>query len=79
MILITILMLIVFGKLIGFAFRAAWGITKIFFGLIFLPVILIAMVIGGLIYIALPILAIVGIVLLIKKFIGLSQDEPMVY
>ena len=68
MILFTILMFIVFGKMIGLAFRAAWGVTKIFFGLIFLPVILIGLVIAGFMYLALPILAVAGIVMLIRRF-----------
>ena len=56
----SILMIWIFGKLIGFAFRAAWGVTKILFTFLFLPVVLIALVIGGLIYIALPLLLIIG-------------------
>ncbi len=79
MILFAILMLAVFGKLIGFAFRAEWGLTKVFFGLIFLPAILIVMVIVGLICVVWPILAIVGLVLLIKRFVGTSEYEHMVY
>ncbi|MGN8631051.1 hypothetical protein ACTNEW_05565 [Blautia sp. HCP3S3_G3] len=58
----SILMIWIFGKLIGFAFRAAWGVTKILFTFLFLPVVLIALVIGGLIYIALPLLLIIGVV-----------------
>lgn len=38
------------------------GITKILFPIILLPAILIGMVIGGLIYVALPIVIIVGII-----------------
>ncbi len=68
MILFTFLMLIVFGKMIGLAFRAAWGVTKIFFGLIFLPVIIIGLVIAGFMYLALPILAIAGIVMMFRRF-----------
>ena len=58
----SILMIWIFGKLIGFALRAAWGVTKILFTFLFLPVVLIALVIGGLIYIALPLLLIIGVV-----------------
>lgn len=39
--LFIFLMLGVFGKLVGLAFRATWGVTKICFRLIFLPVVLI--------------------------------------
>ena len=45
--LFIILMFGIFGKMIGLAFRATWGITKIFFRLIFLPLVLIGLVLGG--------------------------------
>lgn len=59
------LMFGIFGKLIGLAFKMTWGITKVLFTLVFLPVILIALAIGGLVTIALPILIVVGIISLI--------------
>ena len=59
-------MIMVFGKLIGFAIRAAWGISKVIVTLVFLPLILIGLVLGGLIYLALPILFVVGLVTLFK-------------
>mgnify|MGYP007047941148 CR=1 FL=1 len=59
------LMFGVFGKMIGLAFRATWGITKICFRLVFLPIVLIALVLGGLVYIALPLLVVVGVVMLV--------------
>ncbi len=58
----------IFGRLLGFAFQMTWGIFKVLLTLIFLPVLLILMVIGGLIYIALPILAIIGIISLVATF-----------
>ena len=61
-ILFAICMLWVFGKLFIFGIKVAWGLTKILFFIIFLPVILIGMVIGGLIYIAFPILVLIGII-----------------
>ena len=63
--LFIFLMCGVFGKLIGLAFRATWGITKIFFRLIFLPVVLIGLVLAGLMYIALPLLVVIGIAVLV--------------
>ncbi|MDD3360772.1 MAG: hypothetical protein PHW34_03775 [Hespellia sp.] len=60
-----IMMFVVFGKLIGLAIRATWGITKVLFTIVFLPVILICMVVGGLISVALPVLAVIGLVALI--------------
>ena len=66
--LFAILMIMVFVKLIGFAIRAAWGISKVLVTLVFLPLILIGLVLGGLIYLALPILIVVGLVALFKGF-----------
>ena len=58
----TILMFVVFGKILIFAFKATWGISKIFFSVVLLPLFLIILVVTGLISLALPILVIVGIV-----------------
>ena len=66
--LFAILMIMVFVKLIGFAIRATWGISKVIVTLVFLPLILIGLVLGGLIYLALPILIVVGLVALFKGF-----------
>lgn len=65
--LFTIFFFMIFGKMIGFAFRATWGIFKVLIYLVFLPVILVAMVFGGLVYIALPILLVVGLASLFVK------------
>ncbi len=64
--LFIIFMFTVFGKAAGLALRGAWGLTKILFSLVFLPVILIGMAIKGLIIIALPALIVFGILLLIS-------------
>lgn len=58
---------IIFGKVLIFAVKAAWSIFKIIIWLVFLPVILIGMVLAGLIYIAIPILALVGLVTLLQS------------
>ena len=58
----AILMFIIFGKLLGVAIRTAWGISKIMITLVFLPIILIGLVLGGLLYLALPILVIIGLI-----------------
>ena len=60
-------MFLVFGKVLWLAIRMAWGITRILFSLIFLPVILIGMVIGGLLYIAIPVLVVIGVIALLEK------------
>jgi len=68
--LFIIFMLLIFGKLGIFALKAAWGITKLVFFLMFLPGILIVMAFAGLIYLALPLLIIVGIVSLFTKAVS---------
>ena len=66
----TCLMVWIFGKLIWIAFKMTLGITKVLFNLIFLPIILIALVIGGLVSVALPVLIIIGIIMLICEIAG---------
>ena len=66
----TCLMVWIFGKLIWIAFKMTWGITKVLFNLIFLPIILIALVIGGLVSVALPVLIIIGLIMLICEIAG---------
>ena len=61
----VILMFIVFGKLLVFSIRATWGISRMFFSLILLPLFLIGLVVKGLLVVAAPILVIVGIVSLL--------------
>ena len=57
-----VLLFMVFGKILVFAVKAAWGVTKIVCTVVLFPLILIGMVVGGLIKIALPVLLIVGVV-----------------
>lgn len=64
-ILFFILMIWVFWKLVKLSVKAAWGISKILFTLVLLPIILVVLVIAGFIYIAIPILAIVGVIALV--------------
>lgn len=63
--LFTICMIWVFGKLLFFGIKAAWGISKFLVTIVLLPLILIGLVVGGLIYIAFPILIIAGIAVLV--------------
>lgn len=65
-IIFAILMILVFGKLLVFAVKATWGISKIICSVVLLPLFLVVLVLKGLIYIALPILVIVGIVSVFK-------------
>lgn len=60
--LFSILMIVVFGKLFIFGIKATWGITKILVTVVFFPLILIGLMIGGLVSLALPILLVVGVV-----------------
>ena len=55
------------GKLIGFAFEFSWSMIKVLFSVVFLPIILIALVFGGLLSIAFPILIVAIIISLIVK------------
>ena len=60
--LFAVLMITIFGKMFIFGMKATWGITKIIFSLILLPIALIGLVIGGLVSLALPILLLVGVI-----------------
>lgn len=57
-----VLLFMIFGKILIFAVKATWGITKIVCTVVLFPLILIGMVVGGFIKIALPVLLIVGVV-----------------
>lgn len=65
--LFAICMIWVFGKLFIFGIKAAWGISKFIVTVVLLPLVLIGLVVGGFIYLAFPILLVVGIVSLICK------------
>lgn len=56
------LMIVVFGNIVSFAVKMAWGVSKVVLSLILLPVILIGMVLAGLFWIALPVLVIIGVI-----------------
>ncbi|MDD6616485.1 MAG: hypothetical protein PUF13_10350 [Lachnospiraceae bacterium] len=63
--LFLILLFLVFGKLLIFAIKAAWGLSKIICTVILLPVILLILIPVGLIGIAFPVLLVIGLVVLI--------------
>ena len=52
------------GKFLIFGVKASWGIMKLLCTVVFFPVILIGLVVGGLLYIAFPLLIVVGIIAL---------------
>ena len=60
--LFIVLSLVVFGKILGFAIKAAWGVSKIICSVVLLPLFLVCLVIIGLVELALPILAIIGLI-----------------
>ena len=61
-IIFVILMIVVFGKILGLAIKAAWGISRIIVTLVMMPMILIGLVLSGLLALALPLLIVVGFV-----------------
>ena len=63
----VILLLAVFFKALRLCIKMTWGLTKILFRLVFCPLALIGLVIGGLIWVALIILVIIGVALFGKK------------
>ena len=65
-ILFAVLLLSVVGKMIGFAFKAAWGITRIVFAIFLLPIVFIGMALAGFMYLALIIL----MIMVIGSFLG---------
>lgn len=58
----SILMIVVFGNIVAFAVKMAWGVSKIVINLILLPVILIGMVLAGLFWLAIPLLVVIGLI-----------------
>lgn len=58
----TILMIVVFVKILGFAISATWGIARILFSVVLLPLCLVGLVLKGLIAIAFPVLIIIGLI-----------------
>ena len=65
--LFIILMFAVSGKMIIFAFKASWGILKVLLTIIIFPLFLIGLFFSGLVYIALILLLIAGIVSVVKS------------
>lgn len=68
-VLFIVLLLLVFGKILVFAIKAAWGISKIIVSVVLLPVILIAMAFTGLLSVAFVILIMIGLISLIGGLI----------
>ncbi len=60
--LFLILMVYVFGRLLIAAISLTWGLSKILLRLVLLPIVLLALAAGGLIFAALPLLIILGLI-----------------
>ena len=66
-VLFTICMIWFVGKFFIFGLKVSWGIMKLLCMIIFFPVILIGMIVGGLMYIAFLLLIIGGIIGLVTS------------
>lgn len=66
-ILFFILFFLIFGKLFKFAMKATWSVMKAVVFIMVMPLMLMGMVLGGMVYIALPILLLVGFVSLLRS------------
>ena len=69
-IIFVILMILVFGDVLWIAIKAAWGLTKILLTIVFFPLILVGMVLGGLIHLALVILAAAAVFLFVQAILS---------
>ena len=66
-----IMMIAIFGRLLGFAVRLSWGIFRVILTLVFLPGIIVLGFLGGLAYLTLPLLALAGLMsLAVPRQIG---------
>lgn len=66
-VLFVLWLLYVTGTVAGIALRAGWGILKFGITVIFLPLTMLGLLIGGIIHLTVPILVIIGIVTLVKQ------------
>ena len=63
--LFFILLMVTFGKILKFAVKATWGISRIVFSVVLLPLFLVGLVLKGLLSLALLILVVIGIIALV--------------
>ena len=71
--LFAIMMIGVFGRMAGFAVRLSWGLAKVLLTLVFLPGIIIAGFAFGLLRLAFPVLAVIGLISLLSPARGVSR------
>lgn len=69
--MITMLLMIatvtIMFKILVFGLKACWGIAKLLLTLIVFPVVMIGLLMFGLIYLAIPILIVAGIIALVSS------------
>lgn len=65
--LFMVLMIVVFGKLLVFALKASWGIVKVLLTIVFLSLVLVCLVLAGLVYVAVPVLLVVGLFSMVRE------------
>ncbi len=65
--LFIIMFLGIFGKMAIFAIKAAWGITRVIFSIVLLPIFIIGIALSGFMYFAFIGLIIAGIVMLVRS------------
>lgn len=58
----VILMIWIFGKLLVLSIKASWGIMKILFTVIFLPLVIVGLLVAGILSIAFPLLLVLGVI-----------------
>ena len=69
------MMISVFGRLLVFGLRATWGFARLAATIVFLPIILAVVLLGGLVQIALPVLAVVGLVSLVRRPRQITEQQ----
>ena len=62
--ILLIVMFSIFGGLLKFTAKLTWKVAKFLLVLLFLPLILVAIVLGSVFVAAIPVLAIIGVVAL---------------
>ena len=62
----AVLMISVFGRLFVFGLRATWGFARLISAVVLMPILFAVVILGGLLRIAFPVLAIIGLVSLIR-------------
>ncbi|MBU5471468.1 hypothetical protein KQI85_14080 [Falcatimonas sp. MSJ-15] len=66
--IIVLLTLAIFSNILKIAFKASWAISKVIVTLI-APIVIIALVVAGLVYVAVPLLIIAAVIGLVKTVV----------